>query len=270
MWQSIRPVVVPIIGSLLTAMFLRQDARAQTVPAEAPTRKSAAVISVLGDRVIGVTVGLTVFQNDHETIDTDWGVDSNMVERLSAALGERYDMKSVAYDRSTLLDVASKREVFAPTGPLVDALRKSIAPGTVDRLFVVRTSQIKDPFSGANVYFSGYGVYAQDTLIFGRQNGFAFLNCFMVAIDGRTMKTLKEHVCSNDVSGPVMPHRKLEKPMTKAHLPNYSPEQLGTLRDLFFDMVVETIPLTLKKLNLAEVDDPKPIPERPPQEESTR
>jgi hypothetical protein len=242
-------------------------------PAGAEARRSVAVISVLGTRILGVTRGLTRLNDDHDAVDADWGLDALMVDQVAAALARQFEMRQVSFDHAAVLQASVKKTVFSISEPLVDELRRQVPAGSADLLIVVRLTEVADPFSGMpKVGIGGYGVTAINSPIFGRSVGRAFLICSMLVVDGARMEKLREQVCAKEggFTDPKVPFRKLDEPMTKARLPNYTPEQQSWLREALQAMVVETVPLTLVKLKLAEIDRHAAPESAAPREESTR
>lgn len=237
-------------------------------------RRPVAILSILGNRMVGIARGMFASDTKQDVVEVDWSIDRLMIDEIARAVGDRYAPRGIELDRKAVIEASFKgRSMFSGAEELVDALRKTVQPGTVDLILVVRHTAIQDPFTGVNAGVWGYGVYSA-AAIFSGDIGRAYIVCSILAVDGTRMKELGERECQGTGAfmEPRVPFRKLDEAMTKARLPAYTPEQQRWLREALQAMVVETVPLTLAKLKLTPepAREPGAAPERPPPEESTR
>lgn len=219
-----------------------------------------------------------MFSLDRQQVDRDWKLDDHMTQLLRVALEPQFDLRPVDFDRPRLwIAQEGRQSVFAKDQPFQRELRRQLPPGSVDIVLLVTVAGQFDKIGWKKFGIGGYGTYVTDSPLYGRVGGHAFLVCAMSILDGRTYERLGGSAClapKDDRDGPPIPYRKLDEAMTKTPLSAYSPAQQAWLRDALHAIVADTVPPTLAKLKLTQVDPgadaDKPAPERPPQEESTR
>ena len=63
--------------------------------------RQVGIISAFGDKFHLQKVGVTVFQNESNEVPVSaWGIDDLVVTKVRAALGQRFDIRPVTYQRS--------------------------------------------------------------------------------------------------------------------------------------------------------------------------
>ena len=259
----------------LVGVAFAVPAVAQTPPVapSAPVRKTVAVLSVVGDVVQAMHIGLTVFNNAHASRKLDWKIDRILAERVVQALAERFDAHAIEVDGEALAKAALEPSFLSGGVDLEPALRASVKPGLAELLLVVTPRVREDPFKNSKALARGIGLYTVQNIFRGRFFGHTYLVCAMTVFDGQTLKKLDEDKCQNDdgFGEPKVPFQKVDAAVYKTELVAMSAEQLEQLRQAVLRMIDETVPLTLAELKM--IGPPKPArqwPERPPQEESTR
>jgi hypothetical protein len=160
------------------------------VRAQAPDLSSIhtiGVISAIGHSIALKNVGLMVFGNSMDTIDSSgWGIDAAIQDEIATALAGRFTLKPVAADPVAFSTQAtswwSTSEV--PVEDLVAAL-----PGRegIDAYLVIYPFPLQDPVYGTNQFIRGLGVYRHGGL--GESVSlYAFYRCEL--IDAKTNKQI--------------------------------------------------------------------------------
>ena len=169
------------------------------------------------------------------------------------------------------------KQMLVVTGVLIGAVLLVMVGNTTHVLQIVGWAPLHPIRTLTLPYWFGlwFGVYATwGGLLLQAAAAIFVIGSYVLSerMQTRQMEKRREQVCANagGFTDPKVPFRKLDKPMTKARLPNYTPEQQAWLREALQAMVVETVPLTLAKLKLAEIDRPAEVETSAPREESTR
>jgi hypothetical protein len=158
---------------------------------------SICVASIVGHRFEVQTIGLTVFGNGLETVDTtSWGLDDLIVRKVGAIAGGRFVVRRLAFKRSALESFEAPQKSIFEGGPLfrdsgkefLDMLKAaSVTAGNCDSYLVI-FSNITG-YGNTNQYLKGIGILNHDTGILSAQYLFAVLAASIY--DGTTFEHRK-------------------------------------------------------------------------------
>ena len=156
--------LVSCIAACISAFVLCVPAIAED---ELANIKSVAVISAIGDCLNLIDVGTAGILTDifnPQCMPTDsWGIDDLVTDQIAGALGSRFAVKSVAYDRSQFAHMPVTSLPVMPT-QLRQALQGLKNPG-VDAYVVVTKMQIGNVISDSSAPVSGIGIAHEGSLL---------------------------------------------------------------------------------------------------------
>jgi hypothetical protein len=154
--------------------------------------KSIGIISAIGDTVTKQEVGLTVFDNSKSTeaID-DWQLDEFVIAEFAAQLGQRYEIKPVAYDKADF--IARQKGIFADSDfdGEKSAAKLKPAQGAAPDAYIVVTKAFNDDFiMRTNQHLFGVGLYSRTGV---REEAQAVYVSYEInVIDGHTLKYMTD------------------------------------------------------------------------------
>lgn len=157
--------------------------------------KTIGIVSALGDKLHHVYVGSTAFTNEQASADmSDWKVDDLVIAEFKAALGARYDVRAMTYNKEDFVPGWREfpaDEVFDVESRIKTAQPADGSPG-YDAYLVIRNVRSVDPVSLTNQNVYGPGLYRRHGL-FGGNLDAVFIACIVTLIDGRTGKDI-DHI----------------------------------------------------------------------------
>ena len=134
--------------------------------------KSVAVVSAIGDCLNLIDVGTAGILTDifnPQCLPTDsWAIDDLVTGQITDAIGGRFAVKSVTYDRSQFTHLPVTSLPVMPT-ELTQALQRLQNPG-VDAYIVVTKLQLGNVISDASTPVSGIGIAHEGSLLLGDTN----------------------------------------------------------------------------------------------------
>jgi len=230
----------PLTNELLT----------QRIAKGAP-RQSVCAISGIGDFFSVQKVGITVFGNalDKAPIDA-WGIDEFVVGKIGAQLGQRFDVKRVAYPKGAFASLERPKSPFAESkDDRKDIVRSIVGSQKCDLVVVVTKSG--SMVGDTNQVVAGLGIVDASSLIF-TDNVWVFALSEMRVYDGQTFAVLghKRSYTWQPTLGVVIrgPNRKVGKsgwPASPAHAASDTRLKQATMELLgesIAEMVAELFP----------------------------
>lgn len=157
--------------------------------------KTIGIVSALGDKLNHIYVGSTAFTNEQASSDvSDWKLDDIVFAEFKAALGARYDVRAMTYNKEDFVPgwrAFPADEVFDVESRIKTALPADGSPG-YDAYLVIRNVRSVDMVSMTNQNVYGPGLYRRHGL-FGGNIDAVFIACIVTLIDGRTGKDI-DHI----------------------------------------------------------------------------
>jgi len=181
-----RAILDKLRGWVLAALMMA--AGAVPAHAEKPDLSSIhtlGVISVIGHSIALKNVGLMIFGNSLDTLDSSgWGIDGAVQDEIATALSDRFTLKPVTADPVAFSTQATSwwNSSEVPVEDLVAALPDREG---IDTYMVVYPFPLQDPVYGTNQFIRGLGVYRHGG--FGEAVSlYALYRC--VIVDAKTNK----------------------------------------------------------------------------------
>jgi hypothetical protein len=137
-------------GWLLAILLLCGCAPTIVAPEQVQTMRRVAVISAIGDKFTVKKIGMTVFGNDENEFPIDaWRIDEFVVSKVRGVLAGRFEVRPVAYQRST--DPNNTTPV-----KMVESVRAQSGAADIDAYIVVTKSG--GPYGTSNQSLHGLGI----------------------------------------------------------------------------------------------------------------
>lgn len=235
-------------------------------PDKATSIKTIGVISAVGDTFYQASIGFTVFGNDEKAFPiANWGVDDFVVERLSALLRRRYDVRRVAYAGGAF---AEDKIYFPYEGglfgdnrrPIEQVVREEVGSHGLDAYVVVTKS------------FSRYGATNQTVRGLGAVKSSAFANTgvslhalyWITVIDGRDFKVIGDIRAPSIIERSTMemlaritpiingPHWGTDPGFATQPLNTMTPQMQGTLRNDLQKLLADSFTRALREVRLLD------------------
>jgi hypothetical protein len=227
-------------------MFATGETKLQAV-------KTVGIISAVGDQMTVAKGGLSGLDNSSRSFPIDsWGLDDLIVQRATAALGGRFQVKAVTYNRAAFARV--KDSVVTPVNlvrsdPFKALVKTEVSPQGLDAYIVITKAKANIAGSGRKV--EGVGFITYGTLMGSHSQIYALYE--IRVIDGKTFDVIEK--------------------MAAPPLDNASPERLAgpsrpvddsvsigagdgndqSLHKAVADLIARSLPTTLNDMHLAVV-----------------
>jgi hypothetical protein len=226
-------------------------------PTAAGSFKTIGVASTLGQTVTLKEVGMTVFGNSESDIEAgSWGIDDAIAREATRLLARRYDAQVVPLDPAALGNTHFPGEagIFSSSRPIGEALRDALGGQGRDAyvLVVPRGAQL----GLTNQMLGGLGLLKAYGGAFGlRGDDYDLYALYYVSVfDGKTFALIGDARAPSRGFMPAIrgPRRTVDAGWWPARQGVLSPAQEQQLRDGLVDLVRETLPATLRELNLGD------------------
>lgn len=160
--------------------------------ASGTSRKSVCIISAIGDTYSLQKVGVTVFGNALDKFPIDaWGVDNLVAAKISAQLGQRFEVKRIDYPKCAFASLETPKSPLSSDykdykSELRDIVRGIVASQKCDLCVVV--TKAGSAFGGTNQVLSGLGIVDGSNPFVSNVHIFALLE--MRVYEGQTSTVL--------------------------------------------------------------------------------
>jgi hypothetical protein len=257
------------LGALIFSIWLSGCATMYS-PAEredVAKMKRVGVVSVVGSVFTRQYTGLTVFNNEYETLDVSvWDLDAVYEDRLRNELTKKYGIDAVTPPFST--SEMQQIDMFidpwsAPLltgGPTVDvpgALHNYCNANMLDGVLILNREARNDP--GTNQYFGGPVVYTR--LMFGSSSSL-YMIARLTLLDCASGKRVVTRWLSSDQASPLtlkkffapgnpqrgLPWRPFDKKLAMTPLAQWTPEELKQVYDKLIVMTDRPVEVTLRSI----------------------
>jgi hypothetical protein len=228
------------------AMIATGETKLQTV-------KTVGIISAVGGQMTVATGGLSGLDNSSRSFPIDsWELDDLIVQRATAALSGRFQVKPVTYNRTAFAIV--KDSVVAPVNlvrgdPFKTLVKTEVSPQGLDAYIVI--TKAKSSIGGAGRKVEGVGYITYGTVMESYRQIYALYE--IRVIDGKTFDVIEKMAAPPlDNTG----HVKLAGPSQPVDGGVSIGAGDGTdesLRKAVVDLIVRSLPTTLNDLHLAAV-----------------
>jgi hypothetical protein len=214
--------------------------------------KTIGIVSAVGDTFTVTQAGLVGLDHAPRSFAiAAWGLDEQIVAGVTAALGQRFQVQPVTYQREAFS--APERVSSMPGADLVredpfkDLVRNHVSPRGLDAYVVVTKASMKYGTSGARV--SGVGIIAHSAVF----DSFAIVHALYVirVIDGRSFHTIDKKAAQPvdntsivRLAGPSRNFEMTGQPSAFDPLPNES------LKAAVADLISRSLEPTLKDLRM--------------------
>jgi len=209
--------------------------------------KRIGVISAIGDTFTVQKVGITVFGNEKTQFAIgSWRIDEFVIDRIRAALGRRFDVRPVTYQKAAFFP--QNRGLFgSSTSAIPDAVRAHVSPQGFDAYVVV--TKAGSGYGQTNQVVNALGIVDGSGLLVANISVFALYA--ITVVDGRQFTVLGQ------ASGPQPgffvsihgPSREVDKSWWPTALDAaHNPKLKGTITEL----LTQNLPQTLQKLELVK------------------
>ena len=171
-----------VLGSLCLALFLGACAGVISgIPPKLDPIKRIGIVSAIGDKFYVQKMGMTVFGNDlNEFPASGWGIDDLMVGKVRAALGRRFDIRPVAYQRPPFYE--SNREGIGAR------VRAAVSPAAVDAYVVITRGG--SPIGSSNQSVVGLGILEISGGVLFAKRHYVHAHYAVYVIDANTFSSM--------------------------------------------------------------------------------
>jgi len=240
---------------LAAAILLSACTTFQTGKTKLQTVKTVAVISVIGDQFSFTRAGLNSQADTTQYFPINrWNIDETIARETAAAIGTRFQVEPVSYDRAAFLASPRKDSPVKPLNMLRKdhwkELLKAIAPaGTIDAYVVIAKAESTIGSSDRTV--SGIGGLSVRAMA-GRYYQLHTLYEIKV-FDGRSYELIESRSAAplnnTDMVRLAGPSRLVDE----SYMPNNgNPAENEQLRAKINDMILGSLVPTLRNLYLAD------------------
>jgi hypothetical protein len=158
---------------------------------------SICITSIVGHRFEVQTIGLTVFGNALQPVDTTaWGLDDLIIRKIGAIASNHFVVRRIALSRSTIDSFsAPKKSIFEGGSLFRDSAKESLdilktAAGTTGKCdFYLEIFRQSSGYGNTNQFLNGIGILNHDTGILSAQYLFAILSASLY--DGKASELRK-------------------------------------------------------------------------------
>lgn len=229
--------------------------------------KRVGVVSVVGSVLTRQYTGLTIFNNEYETLDVSvWDLDAVYEDKLRNELRKKYGIDAVTppFSKNEMQQVDLFIDPWnAPLltgGPTVDvrgALHNYCNANMLDGVLILNREARNDP--GTNQYFGGPVIYTR--LMFGSSSSLYMISR-LALLDCASGKRVVTRWLSSDQASPFtlkklfvperphrgLPWRPFDKKLAMTPLAQWTPEELKQVYDKLIVMTDRPVEVTLRSI----------------------
>jgi hypothetical protein len=244
---------------LFVASTLTVHAQIAAKPAAPPSAQASAkpcgvgVMSAVGDTFTLRKIGITVFGNEDNKVPLGtWGIDDLIYGKITAALGNRWSVRRLAYSKAALNAFENPNgNIFRNyDGELRNILQDADAKQGCQHLIVVMKTSTQ--FSSSNQSLSGLGILEIGGGLFAKRlNLYAAIS--MRVYDGQTFETVKYKLVTEERGLNNLLALKAIRGLSREVDPSWWPDpaRVGSdarLRDATRDLIARGLNVTLPDL----------------------
>jgi hypothetical protein len=228
------------------AMIATGETKLQTV-------KTVGIISAVGGQMTVATGGLSGLDNSSRSFPIDsWELDDLIVQRATAALSGRFQVKPVTYNRTAFAIV--KDSVVAPVNlvrgdPFKTLVKTEVSPQGLDAYIVI--TKARSNFGGGGRKIEGIGFLTYGTVLASYNQIHALYE--IRVFDGKTFDVIEKMAAPpfDDVGAVRIagPSRMIDESFS---LSTGNPAQNEKLHAAIADLVARSLSTTLSDMHLAE------------------
>jgi hypothetical protein len=220
------------------ALFETRDAKLQSV-------KTVGIISAIGDQFTYAKAGLTGLDNSPRSGPiASWGLDDLMVQQVTDALSNRFQVQPVTYPRATFAttqESAITAVNLVRGDPFKKLVQTEVSPQGLDAYIVI--TKAKAYFGGGNRKVVGIGLIRYSTVL----ESFDLLHALyeIRVVDGKTFDIIEKLA-----AGPLDNSSTVRLPGPSLMLDTGFDERDENLHRAVADLVVRSLPNTLSDMHL--------------------
>jgi hypothetical protein len=207
--------------------------------------KSVGIVSLIPEEANFIKIGLTAFNNEHETIAMDGKITSTVEETLVKALANlrpNWSVKPIAYDRNAL--ISRMQSGFLVMRYQEERIEKELSAlaraNQMDALIVV------SPYRPENVHGDGVGVTLRTFSLFSIGSAYVNSYIFLTIVDPKGEVIAMGH--DRDAMQKAIDPKAYGIQYKLAD--NHSPELLAKLRAAILEQVSQSVQGNVKALGL--------------------
>lgn len=257
--QALQSLARPLGALAITA------ALAGCVTAPKPLESGAAakikrvdVISVAAGEFNRTYVGLTVFNNDKETLPiADWGIDKAYEDQLTAVItaGRDITVTRSPYQRERFVkanEVNRGWDGGYAWKDIESATRDHCAANSLDALFVLNRSWSGDIFAGTNQSFNGIGLFSRGGA--GPTRSYLHAVTTLALLDCQTGQPLAIRLVARTQEGlpgdiaRSIPYRSISFSKPKKPISTWTEAELAQMRETLTQMPQSTWPIAVDSI----------------------
>ena len=217
---------------------------AQLSPEKAREIKRIAPVSIVGDSLKRMYVGLTVFGNEYETLDIrSWALDAGFEDQMAAAINRYQGREAVRanYDRSAFLHVNDATGALWRTvtdepnwAAIVEPTQRLCKENALDAVLVAAHWNDLDFIGGSNQANSGLGIYVRGP---GERVSVLFMMVKTALLDCKSGQPIAirylsdEHRDGNRSVRAGIPLKELPGSLSRKPIPEWTENEKTRIRD---------------------------------------
>jgi hypothetical protein len=220
------------------ALFETRDAKLQSV-------KTVGIISAIGDQFTYAKAGLTGLDNSPRSGPiASWGLDDLMVQQVTDALSNRFQVQPVTYPRATFAttqESAITAVNLVRGDPFKKLVQTEVSPQGLDAYIVI--TKAKAYFGGGNRKVEGLGLIRYSTVL----ESFDLLHALyeIRVVDGKTLDIIEKLA-----AGPIDNGSTVRLPGPSLMIDAGFDERDDNLHRAVVDLVIRSLPNTLSDMHL--------------------
>jgi hypothetical protein len=235
-------ILLALCGSA-GAIFETRDAKLQGV-------KTVGIISAVGDQFTVAKAGLTGPDNGGRSLPIpSWRLDDLFVQQATAALGARFQVQPVTYNRAAF--AAIKESPIKPVtlvggDPIKKLVETEVTPQGLDAYIVITRARAN--FGGGIRKIEGVGLVTYATMM--ESYSFVYALYEIRVIDGKTFDVIEKMSASPLDNATEVRLGGPSRPADESFLHNGDGGPDDGLRKAIVDLIDQSLPVTLSDMHL--------------------
>ena len=217
--------------------------------------KSVAVISAIGDCVELYSAdqlgGLFSMMDRQCLPSADWQLDEAVTKQIADAVGGRFKVKRVKYDRATFSRIP--RSLIPDQEAPIERPLQSVSNPGVDAYFVVTKSELADDTGNSASTREGLGLAHQNAGMFNARSTTMYAAYTIRVVNARTLETLETEGAHLPESGllPRIAEIDVDNDLWSSRVERLTADQKAQIKTKMAALVHDSIAATLQSMNLA-------------------
>ena len=156
------------LAALILLLFLNACATFETSDAKLKRIKTVGIVSAVGNELNFTRSGLNGMDEGNRRFPiASWELDDMIVKEASAAIGARFQVQPLSYDRTSFYAPSENASPVTPmnlmrTDPLKELLRSQVSPQSLDAYVVI--VKAKSAIGPSNRTVEGLGTVSYNTV----------------------------------------------------------------------------------------------------------